>query len=128
MPDPDPFGRLYATLGEAVFRDFTARFYRRVRADDLIGPMYPPDDWEAAEQRLVGFLIQRFGGPATYAQQRGHPRLRMRHAPFPITPAAADRWLTLMAQALDDTAVPPAPRAILDQFFHQVAHHMINRP
>ena len=106
-PDPDPFGQLYDRLGEPTFRRLVAAFYRRVRVDDLIGPMYPPEEWDAAEQRLAGFLIQRFGGPPTYSQQRGHPRLRMRHAPFAITPAAAERWLELMAAALDEAQVPP---------------------
>lgn len=127
-PPPDPFGQLYARLGEATLRDLVADFYRRVRADDLIGPMYPPDDWDAAEQRLADFLVQRFGGPTCYSDRRGHPRLRMRHAPFPITPDAARRWLQLMAHAQDHTSIPPDARPLLDQFFQQVAVHMINRP
>jgi hemoglobin len=126
--DPDPFGRLYGRLGEAGFARLTAAFYRRVRTDDLLGPMYPEDDWDGAEQRLRDFLVQRFGGPPRYSQQRGHPRLRMRHAPFPITPAARDRWLELMDAAMEEAELPGDAAAMLRPFFTQVATFMINRP
>ena len=82
---------VYERIGEAGFADLVGRFYAKVRGDDLIGPMYPPGDWDAAERRLRMFLVQRFGGPSTYTDERGHPRLRMRHAPFPIDRAAAER-------------------------------------
>ncbi|MEM6854907.1 MAG: globin, partial [Planctomycetota bacterium] len=92
------------------------------------GPMYPADDWVGAEQRLRDFLVQRFGGPTRYSQQRGHPRLRMRHAPFPIDEAARDRWLDLMGQSLDEADLPADTHAPLRQFFAQVANFMVNRP
>ena len=127
-PDADPVGGLYRILGESTLRELVAAFYRRVRADDLIGPMYPPQDWAAAERRLADFLIQRFGGPTAYSDRRGHPRLRMRHAPFPITPDAAQRWLELMHQSQREVGIPEDVGELLGLFFRQVALHMINRP
>ena len=124
----DPVDRIYQDLGEDRIRLLIQHFYQHVRQDNLIGPMYPENDWQAAEQRLADFLIQRFGGPATYSQQRGHPRLRMRHMPFAISPAARDRWLQLMDHALTETDVPPHVADTLRPFFHQVATFMINRP
>ncbi|MEM8738515.1 MAG: globin [Planctomycetota bacterium] len=118
---------LYAEVGDDGFARLTAAFYRRVRRDDLLGPMYPADDWAGAEARLRDFLVQRFGGPARYSQTRGHPRLRMRHAPFPIDVAARDRWMQHMTDALAEAELPPAAAARLAQFFAQVATFMINR-
>ncbi|MEO1237209.1 MAG: globin [Planctomycetota bacterium] len=126
-PDTDPFGQLYAAVGEAGFARLTAAFYRRVRADDLLAPMYPDDDWDGAEARLRDFLVQRFGGPPRYSQARGHPRLRMRHAPFPIDRAARDRWMQHMTAALDEADLPPQATPPLLQFFDQVATFMMNR-
>ena len=122
---------LHARVGDAGFADLIGRFYAKVRADAVIGRMYPPDDWPAAEARLRGFLIQRFGGPATYSQQRGHPRLRMRHAPFPIDPAAAERWLTLMNRSLHESiaagAIDLDAASELWPYFVDTAGHMVNR-
>lgn len=118
---------MYAKVGEAGFARLTAGFYQRVRGDDLIGPMYPGDDWPGAEQRLRDFLVQRFGGPTRYAQQRGHPRLRMRHTPFPIDQAARDRWMKLMTEALEEADLPPDTHAPLLQFFDHTATFMMNR-
>lgn len=87
--------------GEDTFNLIVHRFYEQVRTDDILGPMYPQDDWEGAEARLRMFLVQYWGGPKDYAEQRGHPRLRMRHAHFPIGVTAAERWLELMTRALD---------------------------
>jgi truncated hemoglobin YjbI len=84
---------IYSVIGDVGFERLIAAFYRRVRTDDILGPLYPPDDWDAAEARLRSFLIQRFGGPDDYSAARGHPRLRMRHTPFAIDAAAAERWL-----------------------------------
>lgn len=115
-------------LGEDGFERLVAAFYRRVRADDLIGPMYPPEDWEGAQQRLADFLIFRFGGSQRYLLQRGHPRLRMRHFPFSIGEAERDRWLTLMTGAMDEVGLAGDARDLLGQFFVQVAEAMRNRP
>lgn len=114
-------------LGESGFEQLVAAFYRRVRQDDLIGPMYPPDEWEAAERRLADFLIFRFGGSQRYILQRGHPRLRMRHFPFSIGEPERDRWLKLMGEAMDELAVGAEARDWLEKFFAQVADAMRNR-
>ncbi len=114
-------------LGGDGFVKLVAAFYRRVRVDDLIGPMYPPDDWEGSEKRLADFLIFRFGGSDRYIQERGHPRLRMRHIPFSIGEAERDRWLELMGGAMDEVGVSGEARVNLGAFFDQVADFMRNR-
>lgn len=123
--------QVYQQIGEAGFTDLIARFYSKVRQDDVIGPMYPPDDWENAQRRLRMFLIQRFGGPQTYSEQRGHPRLRLRHAPFPITERAAGRWLELMNQAMQEAleagTITRQAAEVLWPFFESTARFMINR-
>lgn len=119
---------VFQQLGEDGITDMVAAFYRRAQGDDLIGPMYPQDDWEGSEKRLRDFLTYRFGGPDTYIRERGHPRLRMRHAPFAIGGAERDRWLELMAAAMDETGVPDPARQMLDAFFAQVADAMRNQP
>lgn len=115
-----------AACGEDGIRRMVAAFYRRVRTDDLIGPMYPEGDWEGAEERLAGFLLFRLGGSNRYVETRGHPRLRMRHVPFRIGLAERDRWLKLMALAMEETGVPESARGLLDPFFAQVADFMRN--
>lgn len=119
---------LYATIGEDGFERVVAAFYRRVPDDDILGPMYPPDDLAGAEQRLRDFLVGRFGGPQRYMEQRGHPRLRRRHFPFTIDRPAAERWLTLMFEAVDEAALPEDADAALREFFVAVAGMLINRP
>ncbi len=113
--------------GDEGIRRMVTAFYRHVRTDDLIGPMYPDDDWEGAEERLAEFLLFRLGASTRYLETRGHPRLRMRHVTFKIGLAERDRWLKLMATAMDETAVPPAAREFLDPFFAQVADFMRNQ-
>lgn len=104
-----------------------AGFYRRVKEDDLIGPMYPEGDWEGSEDRLRWFLNFRLLGDPEYTLRRGHPRLRMRHAPFAIGEAERDRWLKLMGESMDECGVAGEVREGLDAFFHQVADFMRNR-
>lgn len=118
---------VYPIIGEEGFRRLIAAFYRQVPTDDILGPMYPPDDFAGAEERLRDFLVGRFGGPQRYVEQRGHPRLRARHMPFPINSAARDRWLTLMGRALDEAALPPEVTELLRGFFRAVAQTMVNR-
>lgn len=118
---------VYETIGEEGFAKLVAAFYARVKTDDIIGPMYPPDDWEGSEERLRDFLIYRFGGSQRYIEQRGHPRLRMRHMPFAITPAARDRWLELMNEAIVEAKLPETVIPTLQRFFVQVANFMVNR-
>ncbi len=96
----DTVDSLYAALGEPALRQVVAAFYRRVPSDDLLGPLYPPDDWAGAEKRLADFLVFRFGGPPIYIEERGHPRLRVRHMPFAISTRERDRWLDLMAASI----------------------------
>jgi hemoglobin len=119
---------IYAAIGEDGFARLIAAVYRQIPTDEVLGPMYPPHDLGAAEARLRDFLVGRFGGPSRYIEERGHPRLRMRHAPFPVTPLARDRWMALMNRALDEAALPPEPTALLRVFFEQVATMMINQP
>ena len=116
------------SMDAAALRTLVAAFYRRVRTDDLLGPMYPPDDWEGAEARLAGFLCFRLLGDMSYIEQRGHPRLRMRHLPFSIGAAERDRWLALMDAALDECAMRGPAVDELRGFFAQVADAMRNRP
>jgi len=115
-------------LGEEGFGTLVAAFYRRVRTDAIIGPMYPDDDWEGSEKRLRDFLIYRFGGSDRYIIERGHPRLRMRHMPFRIGEAERDRWLELMGAAMDEVALGSEARTHLATFFAQVADAMRNQP
>ncbi len=118
--------QIYDVIGEDGFRRLVAAFYRRVPGDDILGPLYPPDDMPGAEQRLREFLIQRFGGPDHYSQRRGHPRLRMRHAPFKIDQAGRDRWIELMEAALAEAKLPSEAEPALRKFFHDAATFMIN--
>ena len=120
-------GDLYAAIGEEGFARLIRAFYAQVPADPILGPMYPADDLAGAEQRLRDFLIGRFGGPARYVEQRGHPRLRMRHMPFAIDTPARDRWVALMDRALDQAQLPAEAASLLREFFHGMATFMINR-
>ncbi len=115
------------SLSEKEITDLIAAFYRQVRDDDLIGPMYPPDDWEGSEKRLCDFLIYRFGGSDRYIQERGHPRLGMRHAPFKIGIAERDRWLELMGQAMKDAKISNTQTLNMKVFFDQVAEFLRNQ-
>ena len=119
---------VYAAIGHAGFDRLADAFYRQVPTDDVLGPMYPAHDLETAQHRLRDFLIFRFGGPQTYIEQRGHPRLRIRHAPFAIGLNARDRWLQLMTRALEEAALPEEPRRILQSFFESTTTFLINRP
>lgn len=116
-----------AVGGEAFFRRLVHEFYERVWADDVLRPMYPQDDRAGAEDRLRMFLEQYWGGAQTYSEQRGHPRLRMRHAPFPVDPLARERWLDCMRGALDVLDPAPLHRAELDDYFERAATAMLNR-
>jgi hemoglobin len=112
--------------GEPVFRRLVATFYREVAADPVLKPMYPEEDLGPAQERLTLFLMQYWGGPATYSAQRGHPRLRMRHLPFHVDPDARERWLACMRTAVDDLDLPPLQRATLWDYLERAAHAMVN--
>jgi hemoglobin len=126
MSDVIPESQIYATIGEDGFARLVAAFYRRVRGDDVLGRLYPQHDLDAAEVRLREFLIQRFGGPSRYSATRGHPRLRMRHAPFKVDQRARDRWIELMDAALGETNLPAPVVAVLRPYFHDTGTFMIN--
>jgi hemoglobin len=119
---------VYAVIGEAGFSRLVGAFYAQVPGDDILGPMYPHDDLAGAEERLRDFLVFRFGGPTRYAERRGHPRLRARHAPFRIDSGARERWVSLMERALDQAELAPEADALLRAFFRATATFMINRP
>jgi len=119
---------IYAVIGRDGFERLVAAFYRQVPADDVLGPLYPPQDLSGAEQRLRDFLMFRFGGPSTYLETRGHPRLRVRHAPFAIGIAARDRWIQLMDRALDEAVLPAEVHRTLKEFFASTATFLMNRP
>ena len=119
---------VYALIGEDGFSRLVAGFYRQVPGDPILGPMYPADDLPGAEERLRDFLVGRFGGPPRYMEQRGHPRLRARHMPFAVDGAARERWMQLMAHALDDADLPAEVDALLREFFAGVSEMLINRP
>ena len=118
---------VYQAIGDDGFARLVRAFYAQVPGDEVLGPMYPAHDLAGAEERLRDFLIGRFGGPPRYIEQRGHPRLRMRHAPFAIDAAARNRWVTLMDRALGETPLPDEAASLLREFFHSTATFMINR-
>jgi hemoglobin len=118
--------RVFELIGEEGFGRLVGAFYRRVRTDDLLSPMYPERDLAGAEERLKDFLVGRFGGPMRYVERRGHPRLRMRHGRFRIDRVARDRWVSLMEQALAETNPHPDADRMLRQFFHDSATFLIN--
>jgi hemoglobin len=121
-------GNVYARIGEDGFQRLVAAFYAQVPGDDILGAMYPKDDLAGAEERLRDFLVGRFGGPRRYEEQRGHPRLRMRHMPFRLDQAARDRWVQLMDRALDEAALPEDATKVLRDFFHHMATFLMNAP
>lgn len=118
---------VYPAIGSEGFRRLCAAFYRQIPDDDVLGPMYPANDWTGAEQRLRDFLIFRFGGPQNYIAERGHPRLRMRHAPFAIDHTARDRWMLLMSRALEEAELPCEAVEALHQFFEHMTTFLVNR-
>ena len=117
---------VYQQIGEEGLNNLVSAFYKRVKEDSLLSPMYPNDDWEGAQERLADFLIYRCGGSQKYIEERGHPRLRMRHMPFHIGTAERDRWLKLMGEAMDETGVKPPASELLSEFFVQTADFMRN--
>ncbi|MCO1654270.1 globin [Pseudonocardia humida] len=124
MSEPQNF---YAEVGGApVFEKLVARFYQEVAADDVLRPLYPEEDLGPAEVRLRMFLEQYWGGPRTYSDQRGHPRLRMRHAPFKVGPIERDAWLRCMRVAVDESGLDAAHRDQLWQYLQYAAMSMVN--
>jgi hemoglobin len=120
-------GSFYVAVGgRATFERLVRRFYEGVASDPALLALYPEEDLEPAIQRLTGFLEQYWGGPTTYSEQRGHPRLRVRHMPFKVNPDQRDRWLTHMRAAVDDLQLPPLYEAELWGYLERAAHAMVN--
>ena len=114
--------------GEKNFRELTKRFYENVSNNAVLKPMYPEGDMEGAEKRLRMFLEQYWGGPSTYSEMRGHPRLRMRHQPFHISKVEHDAWLQCMHAALIDLDMAKDMKEELWTYFQYAANSMINQP
>ena len=112
--------------GHETFLRLAHEFYAGVAGDPQLRALYPEDDLAPAEMRFRMFLEQYWGGPATYSQERGHPRLRMRHAPFKVTIAQRDRWLTHMMAAVDSLDLSPENDRILRDYFNQAAQSLVN--
>ncbi len=112
--------------GHETFRKLVHEFYAGVAGDPELRALYPEDDLGPAEIRFRMFLEQYWGGPSTYSQQRGHPRLRMRHHPFKITPTQRDRWLKHVMAAVDTLDLPPTHDLILRDYLDRAAHSMVN--
>src|SRR5580700_1772119 len=119
---------IYSMIGAEGFARLVAAFYRQVPQDDLLGPMYTAGDLLGAEQRLRDFLIGRFGGPQSYIERRGHPRLRARHSPFPINQTARDRWMRLMNSAFGEARLPEEAERVIRKFLDEMSTFMINQP
>src|SRR5260370_4771346 len=102
----DKFPTVYAQLGEEGFKRLAAAFYRRIGEDPILNEVYPKQDRAGAERRLQMFLVQYFGGPGQYSEERGHPRLRLRHQPFQIGQAERDSWVPAILAAMNETAIP----------------------
>ncbi len=112
--------------GEATFRRLVDEFYAKVEADPLLRPIFPAN-LEGGKYWQFLFLSQFFGGPATYAEERGHPRLRMRHVPFAIDRQARDRWLSHMIEAIDAVGIEEPMRSMMTDYFERASLHMINK-
>jgi hemoglobin len=115
--------------GDETFKAIVSRFYQLVREDEILRPLYPEDDLDGAEERLRMFLDQYWGGPRTYSDQRGHPRLRMRHSPFKIGYIERDAWLRCMRTAvaeIDSQTLDDAHRKALLDYLEMAAHSMVN--
>nr|WP_240760097.1 globin [Phytoactinopolyspora endophytica] len=115
-----------AVGGAETFARLVRRFYEGVAEDPELRALYPEEDLGPAEERLRMFLEQYWGGPTTYSDQRGHPRLRMRHVPFKVNPAARDRWLHHMKIAVDELELAPVYRDTLWDYLERAAHSMVN--
>lgn len=126
MAERDTTNYYEAFGGEPFFADLVSQFYARVATNEILRPMYPERDMTGAARRLQMFLEQYWGGPTTYSEERGHPRLRMRHAGFHIGPAARDAWLTCMREAVDGMEMEAAAREKLWRYLEGAAEHLLN--
>lgn len=118
---------IYELLGEDYFHRLAAAFYEGVKEDEVLLPMYPEEDLSGAQDRLTWFLIQYFGGPALFNQNRGAPMLRRRHMPYEVTEEAQEHWLACMSRALDVAETPETVRPQMEAYFTRAAAAMRNR-
>ncbi|WIM97610.1 globin [Actinoplanes oblitus] len=125
-PVPEEVTFFTAVGGEETFRRLVDKFYEGVAQDPLLRPMYPEEDLGPAADRLALFLMQYWGGPNTYSASRGHPRLRMRHAPFRVGPAERDAWLAHMRVAVDSLGLPAELHTMLWDYLERAAYFMVN--
>ena len=131
MSDESPPLTVYSVVGgSGFFEELVERFYEGVAHDEVLRPLYPNQDFTDAKARLCGFLVQYWGGPADYSAARGHPRLRMRHTPYVISPVERDAWIAHMTSAVDETVenhgYPPALAQIFHDYFGNAATHLLN--
>lgn len=127
MSTTDPRSTLYERVGgEETFLELVERFYAKVEADEQLRAIFP-DDLEPGKRYQHLFLMQRWGGPTTYSDERGHPRMRMRHLPYPITEELRDRWVQYMLEAIDEVGIEDPDRSTLREFFEGGATFMINQ-
>lgn len=125
MSDTEP--TLYDRMGgHDTFAQISKTFYEGVATDPVLRPMYPEQDLGPAQERFSMFLQQYWGGPTTYSETRGHPRLRLRHAPFPVTEDARDRWLTHVLAGVDAVGLEPELDALLRDYLERAAHSLVN--
>lgn len=125
-PTRTPTTLFEAIGGEPTFRKLVDEFYVGVAGDPLLRPLYPEQDLRPAADRMTLFLMQYWGGPSTYSEQRGHPRLRMRHAPFRVGPAERDAWLRQMRRAVDTLDLPQEYESTLWDYLERAAYFMVN--
>lgn len=126
-PQPEDQQTYYERVGgHETFVQLVREFYRGVATDEPLRAMYPEEDLGPAEVRLRMFLEQYWGGPKTYSEQRGHPRLRMRHFPFRVTPSQRDRWLHHMNAAIDTLELSPMDDELMRSYMAHAAHFMVN--
>lgn len=118
---------MYDEVGDALFADLVSQFYARVSQNPILAPMYPEEDMKGAAERLKMFLVQYWGGPTTYTEVRGHPRLRMRHAGFHIDEAARDAWLSCMKEAVEGVDMDEELRQQLWDYLQMAAHALVNQ-
>lgn len=118
---------MYDEVGDALFADLVSQFYARVSQNPILAPMYPEEDMKGAAERLKMFLVQYWGGPTTYTEVRGHPRLRMRHAGFHIDEAARDAWLSCMKEAVEGVDMDDELRQQLWDYLQMAAHALVNQ-
>lgn len=129
MARPIPPQTYYEAMGGAqTFAQIAHRFYEQVAADPEFRAMYPEEDLGPAEDRLRMFLSQYWGGPTTYSDQRGHPRLFLRHRPFPVTPTNRDIWVKYMTTSVNEVEMDEELRGVLLEYLDRAATAMINTP